>query len=150
MCTVQSAGRAPGLAGRRYALPCVFQQRACLFWGIQPCQGGCHRPVLPALAHGLSQPYVDLGLLCVPTADQVWRASHWLAAAGGAGRAGRPGCQKHKAAGCRVNVLLQQKAGYVEIITGKAVVALLSFRNIFLGSKNLLAGGSAAWKMLVQ
>lgn len=93
---------------------------------------------------------MDLGLLCVPTADQVWRASHWLAAAGGAGRAGRPGCQKHKAAGCRVNVLLQQKAGYVEIITGKAVVALLSFRNIFLGSKNLLAGGSAAWKMLVQ
>lgn len=49
-----------------------------------------------------------------------------------------------------MNVLLQQKAGYVEIITGKAVVALLSFRNIFLGSKNLLAGGSAAWKMLVQ
>lgn len=49
-----------------------------------------------------------------------------------------------------MNVLLQQKAGYVEIITGKAVAALLSFRNIFLGSKNLLAGGSAAWKMLVQ
>lgn len=49
-----------------------------------------------------------------------------------------------------MNVLLQQKAGSVVIVTGKAVVALLSFRSIFLGSKNLLAGGSAAWKMLVQ
>lgn len=31
---------------------------------------------------------MDLGLLCVPTASQVWRASHWLAAAWG-GRTGR-------------------------------------------------------------
>lgn len=105
---------------------------------------------MPALANGLSQPCVDLGLLCVPSAGRVWRALRWLAAAGRAGQAGKPGCQKHKPAGCRVNVLLQQKAGSVAIVTGKAEVAPLCFRSIFLGSKNLLAGGFTTWKILVQ